>query len=51
MQPGGILVRSQGLTILIHLAVGLPFALLTVLVPLGICQQVEGVNPTADVFE
>jgi hypothetical protein len=51
MQPGGVLAHSQGLTILIHLAVGLPIAVLTVLVPLGIYRQIEDRNPTADVFE
>jgi hypothetical protein len=51
VRPGGIVAHSRGLTILIHLAVGLPLALLTVLVPLGIYHQVEGRNPTADVFE
>jgi hypothetical protein len=51
MQPGGILAQSQWLTILIHLAVGLPIALLTVLVPAGIYRQVEAWSPAADVFE
>lgn len=51
IQPGGILAQSQGLTILIHLAVGLPFALLTVMVPIGIYRQLEARSPDADVFE
>lgn len=51
LQPGGILAESQGLTILIHLAAGLPIAFLTVLVPLGIYPQVEEKNPAAEIFE
>ena len=49
--PGGLVAASDGLTILLRLVVGVPLALLVVLVPLGISGALSDAEAQAEVFD
>jgi hypothetical protein len=50
-QPVEALVRSDALAVLLRFGLGLPFALLTVIVPLGIYRQLSRADSSAEVFD